>query len=121
MSAPPPDSAKEKPEPAPKPQVVAPEKQLKPEQFVGEWKAQRQGATFQATFTADGAFTWSYEKGKDKQDVKGVFAVDENTLAMEPDTGGTMLAEIDFIGRTGFRFKMIGEAAGDSGLLFQKK
>ena len=53
--------------------------------------------------------------------MKGVFAVDQNNLALETeDGGGTMLAEIDFANPSQFKFKMIGDDAKDSGLNFKK-
>jgi hypothetical protein len=40
---------------------------------------------------------------------------------MEPDAGGTMLAEITNSSPTQFQFKMIGGEPDDQGLLFVKK
>ena len=69
---------------------------------------------------AEGTFVWSFTRGKTKESVKGVFAVDQNNLAMEPDAGGTMLAEIDFSSPSKFTFKMVGGEANDPGLVFMK-
>ena len=105
----------------PEPQAVPPEKVLKSEQFVGTWKATSQGATFQLDLTKEGGFVWTYSRGKEKQSVKGAFAVDQNNLALETeDGGGTMLAEIDFANPSQFLFKMIGGDAKDPGLEFKK-
>lgn len=116
----PPDASKTSDTP-PAPPTVPPEKVLKSEQFVGTWKATSQGATFQLDLTKEGAFTWTYSRGKEKQSVKGVFAVDQNNLALETDDGGgTMLAEVDFADPSQFKFKMIGDGEKDPGLEFKK-
>ena len=89
--------------------------------MVGTWKADSAEAQFELALTKDGTFVWSYSRGKTKESVKGVFAVDQNNLAMEPDAGGTMLAEITNSSPTQFQFKMIGGEPDDQGLLFVKK
>jgi tetratricopeptide (TPR) repeat protein len=103
------------------PPTVPPEKQLSTAKLVGSWKATNQGATFQLDLSKDGGFTWTYSRGNEKQSVKGVFAVDQNNLALETnDGGGTMLAEIDFANPLQFKFKMIGDGEKDPGLDFKK-
>lgn len=102
------------------PPAVPPEKVLTAEKMVGTWKASSQGAQFQLDIAKDGGFVWTYARGKTKQSVKGAFAVDQNNLALEPDAGGTMLAEIDFANPSQFLFKMIGGDAKDPGLQFKK-
>lgn len=104
----------------PEPVDVPAEKVLSTEKLVGSWKALSQGAEFQLDIAEDGGFVWTYSRGKDKQTMKGVFAVDQNNLALEPETGGTMLAEIDFAKPSQFLFKMIGGDAKDPGLEFKK-
>lgn len=104
----------------PEPPAVSPEKVLKAEQFVGNWKSSSQGATFQLDLTKDGNFTWTYTRDKQKQSVKGVFAVDQNNLALEVDDGSTMVAEIDFANPSQFKFKMIGGDEEDPPLEFKK-
>jgi hypothetical protein len=51
--------------------------------------------------------------------VRGIFDVDQNTLAVQPDSGGTMLAEVDLTGDR-LKFKMIGGPENDPGLEFSK-
>ena len=99
---------------------VPPEKIVAQEKIVGNWQAISSGAVFKLELTSEGAFTWAYERGKDKQTVKGVFAVDQNNLVMEPTAGGTMIAEVEVVGDGLFRFKMIGGDKDDQGLLFKK-
>ena len=88
--------------------------------MVGTWKAASADAQFELQLAADGAFTWTYTRGTSTESVKGVFAVDQNNLAMEPNAGGTMLAEIDFANPSKFLFKMIGGEPNDPGLEFTK-
>lgn len=107
--------------PIPSPPAVPADKILKSEQFVGNWTATSQGATFELNFTADGAYTWTYTHGKRKQSVKGVYAVDQNNLALESDDGGeTMLAEVVFASPSEFRFRMVGDDEKSPGLDFRK-
>ena len=100
--------------------AIPPEKVLTAEKMVGTWKSASPTAQFQLDLEKDGRFVWTYVRGKDKQSVKGVFAVDQNNLALEPDAGGTMLAEIDFADPTSFLFKIIGGDEKDPGLKFKK-
>jgi Flp pilus assembly protein TadD len=115
----PPDESKPTPEP-PETSDVPAEKILTADKLVGSWKASSQGAQFQLDIAKDGGFVWTYTRGKDKQSVKGVFAVDQNNLALEPDTGGTMLAEVDLTNPSQMLFKMISGDAKDPGLQFNK-
>lgn len=113
----------ERPETKPVPEtalVVPEEKVLTTEKLEGTWKASKKGAQFQLELRKDGQFIWSFTKGKEKQTVKGAYAVNENNLAMEPDAGGTMLAEIDLIKPTEFNFKMVSDDAKDPGMQFTK-
>jgi tetratricopeptide (TPR) repeat protein len=117
----PPDESKKPTEP-PAPPVTPAEKVIKSEQLVGNWKAASHGASFELDLSKDGSYTWVYSEGKRKQSVKGVFAIDQNNLALETDDGGeTMLAEIDFSSPTQFQFKMVGDDEKSPGLEFTKR
>lgn len=121
MTTPPDESKKSDSALPPEVPAVPPEKVLTAEKLVGSWKASSQGASFQLDLAKDGGFVWTYSRGKEKQSVKGVFAVDQNNLALETDDGGgTMLAEIDFTNPAQFLFKMIGGEEKDPGLEFKK-
>jgi uncharacterized protein (TIGR03066 family) len=89
--------------------------------LVGNWTAKGERNTkFAMELSKDGNFSWTFtEKGK-PQTVKGVYAVDGNVLAMEPESGGTMLAEVTQPKADGFEFKMLGAPPGDKGLKFVK-
>lgn len=97
-------------------------KSLKAEQLVGNWAAQSGESSFELDLAENGGFTWTFAKGKRKQSVKGVFAIDQNNLALETDDGGgTMLAEITLIDARTLKFKMVGDDPKDPALEFKKK
>ena len=112
---------KSSPTTVPAPAELTPDQILTVDQMVGTWKASSPEAQFELTLTSDGRFVWIYARGKTKETVKGVFAIDQNNLAMEPDAGGTMLAEITNAGPTQFQFKMVGGEPDDKGLMFARK
>ena len=118
MTTPPQASAS--PATPPAPADVPAEKVLSVEKLVGSWKASSQDAQFQLDLEQDGSFVWTYSRGSDKQSMKGVFAVDQNNLALEPDSGGTMLAVIDSQNPSQFHFLMVGGDEKDPGLNFRK-
>ncbi len=89
--------------------------------LVGSWTAAGQGGTkFELAMAPDGNFTWNYSQNGKSQTVKGVFAVDGNVLAMEPESGGTMLAEVTPPQAGKFQFALLGAPPGDPGLQFSK-
>ncbi|RLT09006.1 MAG: hypothetical protein DWI22_06895 [Planctomycetota bacterium] len=107
--------------PTPPPAAELPADQiLSADKMVGTWKASNPDAQFELTLAKDGTFVWSYSRGKTKEAVKGVFAIHQNNLAMEPDAGGTMVAEITSSGPTQFHFQMVGGEPDDKGLIFDK-
>jgi tetratricopeptide (TPR) repeat protein len=89
--------------------------------LVGTWNAAKQGgAKFELGLTEDGKFTWTYAQNGKSQSVKGVFALDGNVLAMEPESGGVMLAEVTPPKGGSFQFTLLGAPPGDPGLKFAK-
>jgi hypothetical protein len=72
------------------------------------------------SLTKDGNFTWSFARGKRKDEVKGVYALEGNVLAMEPETGGTMLAELKVGQESNLHFRMVGADKADPGLDFSR-
>ena len=95
---------------APEPIAPLPSKGTEAE-LIGSWKATRGDAKFDLTLAKDGEFTWTYDSGKDKQTIKGVFIVDDGVLAMEPDSGGVMLADVSKPSGGKFTFRQNGTAA----------
>jgi hypothetical protein len=88
---------------------------------VGDWTAAGKGtAKYSMSLRKDGTFTWSFARGSRKQEVKGVYTVEGNVLAMEPDSGGVMLAELALKEPDALHFKMIGGTLDDPGLEFRR-
>jgi uncharacterized protein (TIGR03066 family) len=89
--------------------------------LVGKWNASGQGnSKFAMELSPDGMFSWTFTQAGKPQTVKGVYAMDGNVLAMEPETGGTMLAEVTQPQGGSFSFQMMGAPPGDPGLKFVK-
>ncbi|QDT55923.1 hypothetical protein Pan44_39710 [Caulifigura coniformis] len=109
-------SSAEPPKPATPAAATIPKQDL-----VGSWKAKGAGdSSFGLKLSDDSTFAWTYtEKGKAKS-IEGVFAVEENTLALQPDAGGVMLAEISAPQNGKFHFQVVGSPPGDKGLDFSK-
>lgn len=121
MTTPAGERAKETPA-TPSPTTEVPkEKVLTVDKVAGAWTAKSDDARFDLELTQEGAFTWTFTRGETKESVKGAFAVDQDSLAMEPDAGGTMLAQIDFTKPDQFKFLMVGGEPNDPGLLFARK
>ncbi|MBX3443066.1 MAG: hypothetical protein KF774_11730 [Planctomyces sp.] len=91
------------------------------DELVGVWKASGPGdAKFQLELTASEAFTWTYSQGEESTTVSGVYAIEENTLALQPDAGGVMVAEVSPPKAGEFHFQVVGGPPGDQGLDFRK-
>ena len=96
-------------------------KEVPPDAITGNWSASGTGASkYAMTLNKDGTFTWAYTRGARKQEAKGVYTVEGNVLAMEPDSGGVMLAELTADGTDKLNFKMVGGNKGDAGLDFRR-
>ena len=81
--------------------------------LVGTWSAQGSaGDGFTLVMDAAGKFTWTYKSQGKETVVDGVFAIESNTLAMEPDAGGAMVAEITPPAGGKFHFQMVGGPRG---------
>jgi Flp pilus assembly protein TadD len=97
-------------------------KAVPPDSVVGNWTAAgKDKSKYSMSLRKDGSFTWGFTKGKRKQEVKGVHTVEDNVLAMEPDSGGVLLAELTLKDPDTLHFKMIGGASGDPGLEFRRQ
>ncbi len=95
-------------------------KPIAKEALYGHWKASQQNANFDLTIKEDGSFVWLFERDDHRQSVRGVFAVDQNQLALQPDAGGAMLADITMFGTDEMQFKMISGDSTDTGMRFKK-
>ena len=89
-------------------------------ELLGSWNASRDnGSRFELTVTESGEFTWAYGKDDEKQEIKGVFVVDDGVLAMEPDSGGVMLANVSKPTNNRFTFQQNGTS--EKSIIFQKQ
>ncbi len=89
--------------------------------MVGKWVATGDGKTkFAMELAKDGNFSWTFTQNGKPQTVKGVYALDGNVLAMEPEAGGVMLAEVTPPNAGRFDFKLLGAPPDDAGLKFAK-
>ncbi len=96
-------------------------KSVAPDKIVGTWTAAgTASANYSMALNKDGTFTWGYARGARKQDAKGVYTMEGNVLAMEPDSGGVLLAELTAKSPDSLQFKMIGGAKNDPGLEFKR-
>lgn len=113
-----PDEAEKEAAAAPKPEQQTAGPEVKPEQLEGQWNAARGASHFELILNKDGTFVWTLVDQGKKQSVTGVFAVDQSTLALQPDSGGTMLAKITVTDPTHMNFLMVGGEPNDPGLNF---
>jgi tetratricopeptide (TPR) repeat protein len=91
------------------------------DELTGTWSATGEGTSkYSMKLDKDGTFTWSFTKGTRREEVKGVFTSEGNVLAMEPDTGGVLLAELKPRGADQLQFKMVGGAPGEAGFDFRR-
>lgn len=89
--------------------------------IVGTWKAEgKDSSKFTMVLDQDGNFVWSFTKDRRKDEVKGVYSIEGNVLAMEPETGGVLLAELTVESSDNLAFKMVGSEDSDSDLNFQR-
>jgi tetratricopeptide (TPR) repeat protein len=113
-------AADEKPAiPTPKPPLEG-DQLLKAEQLVGVWTAAGSGGSkFQLTLDKESSFSWKFTSGSKSDEIKGVFAVEQNNLALEVDDGSVLLADIALTGNQ-LRFKVVGSESSDQGLKFSR-
>jgi uncharacterized protein (TIGR03066 family) len=104
----------------------SPKPEAKPEgaavaaaELVGNWTSTgEKDSKFAMELGKDGSFVWTYQQGKKSQSVRGAYALDGNVLAMEPESGGVMLAELTKPQAGKFGFQLLGAPPGDPGLVF---
>lgn len=112
-------SGQEPATPTPRPPLEG-DQLLKAELLVGDWTAGGSGGSkFQMTLEKDSGFAWKYTSGKNSEEIKGVFAVEQNNLALQVDDGSVLLAEVSLAGNQ-LKFKVIGSETSDPGLTFTK-
>ena len=88
---------------------------------IGNWTASARETKFAMDLASDGTFSWTFTQPGKSQTVKGVYALDGNVLAMEPQGGGVMIAELTPPKNGSFNFQLAGAPPGDPGLKFVKE
>lgn len=94
---------------------------LTSEQLAGDWTASGPtGSEYRVSFADDGVFRWSYASGGKKEEIGGVYAVDGDVLAMEPDSGGMLAARISQPSAKTLLFEPAGAPSGSASLEFRQ-
>jgi tetratricopeptide (TPR) repeat protein len=92
---------------------------IKQESLIGKWTAKVKNSSFKLELSKDGRFSWSFTSKEGTQGISGVYALKDSTLAMEPDGGGVMLAELHLEG-TRLNFQQVGADPGAAPLNFER-
>jgi tetratricopeptide (TPR) repeat protein len=90
------------------------------EDLYGTWQAQNsKGKTFTLTLTKDGTFEWESKDDQKTIDQKGVFGVEGESLAMEPDGGGVLVGKVTKPENGAFKLELVGGLPDDKALEFK--
>jgi tetratricopeptide (TPR) repeat protein len=96
-------------------------KKYKKDDLAGSWQTKTGRGTIQMVLNKDGTFKWTYKEGAKTEDMQGIFDVEADNLALQPDSGGTMLAQVNLASEGSLKFKMVGGSDKDPGLTFSKQ
>lgn len=106
---------------APAGELTRREVRIQAEDLQGVWMAEgRSDSQYRLALGPDQTFRWTYTVGDESRTIEGIYALDGDTLAMEPDTGGVLLAEVTSPQNGSFDFRMIGAPprSNDAALTF---
>ncbi len=96
-------------------------KPIPPADLVGSWTATGTGsAKYAMRLEKDGTFVWRFQRGSRDEQVKGVYTSEGNMVAMEPDSGGSLLAELSTKAPDQLSFKVVGGPTDATGLDFRR-
>ncbi len=88
--------------------------------LVGKRTAKRDdGTTFTLDLTADNKFTWSFERGGQKQQFSGTYSVDGAVLILERTEDKSTMPGLVTMEANGFNFRLFGSPESDPGLDFK--
>jgi hypothetical protein len=93
------------------------------EQLIGKWTAPGpDNATFNMVLNQDGSFQWKFTRDGKSQSVSGVYAFEDNVLALEPDSdgGNVMTAGVGIEPDGSLSFLILGGDPSDPGLKFKR-
>jgi tetratricopeptide (TPR) repeat protein len=89
--------------------------------ILGRWTAPSPAdGTVDLSLDNDGRFVWRFAQSNNTQSFAGKFELAGNTLVLEYDNGGTMVAKVAVSGPNGFAFQMVGGPPNDPGLAFAR-
>ncbi len=89
--------------------------------LLGSWSAPSPAdGTVDFTLGNDGHFTWKFIHAEKAQAFGGKYEMAGNTLVLEYDNGGTMVAKLGAKGPNQFAFQMVGGPPSDAGLVFSR-
>jgi tetratricopeptide (TPR) repeat protein len=89
--------------------------------ILGRWAAPSPAdGTVDLSLDNDGRFVWKFSQGSNTQAFGGKFELAGNTLVLEYDNGGTMVAKVGSPEPDRFTFQMVGGPANDPGLAFAR-
>jgi len=92
---------------------------IEQDSLIGKWTAKVKESTFNLELSKDGRFSWTFTSKQGSQSISGVYAIKDSTLAMEPDSGGVMLAELHLEG-THLDFQQVGVSSEAVSLSFER-
>jgi tetratricopeptide (TPR) repeat protein len=88
--------------------------------ILGRWTAPSPAdGTVDLSLDNDGRFAWRFSQANNTQSFAGKFELAGNTLVLEYDNGGTMVAKVA-PSPNGFTFQMVGGPPNDPGLAFAR-
>jgi len=115
------DQTVAKPEVQPTPETVQPDEPPLTTDLVGQWRAERDGNTFDLSIDEQGQFAWkATPKGKEPTTITGDYRTTEDTLLMDSTDQGTMAGRVTSGGPDQFQFVVAGGPPGDTGLEFHR-
>jgi hypothetical protein len=67
-----------------------------------------------------GRFVWKFAQGSNAQTFAGKFELTSDTIVLDYDNGGTMVAKVAMPSPGTFTFRMVGGPPNDPGLTFAR-
>ncbi|HEY2157375.1 MAG TPA: hypothetical protein VGH33_17235, partial [Isosphaeraceae bacterium] len=89
--------------------------------FVGRWKGDGDGSTFDLSLDRGGRFLWrAAREGKATATVSGAFEISGDTLTFRPEDRSPLRASLAALSPDSFRFKAIGDIPAEPGVVFRR-
>jgi tetratricopeptide (TPR) repeat protein len=89
--------------------------------LIGNWRAEREGDMFELRVDENAQFVWkATPKGGQSVEISGPLAATNDTLILESNDQGTMVAKVQSLGADEFQFVISGGPPDDKGLTFRR-